>query len=76
MFLSIGMLKQNYFLADIFILSAEKQPIKLSWRKIEWLQRKKSYFRFCSLTISDRFTSCTRYGGLDLLFACYGKMGD
>ena len=38
MFLSIGMLKQNYFLADIFILSAEKQPIKLSWRKIEWLR--------------------------------------
>lgn len=38
MFLSIGMLKQNYFLADIFILSAEKQPIKLSWRKIECLQ--------------------------------------
>ena len=38
MFLSIGMLKLNYFLADIFILSAEKQPIKLSWRKIEWLQ--------------------------------------
>ena len=37
MFLSIGMLKLNYFLADIFILSAEKQPIKLSWRKIEWL---------------------------------------
>ena len=32
------MLKQKYFLADIFILSAEKQPIKLSWRKIEWLQ--------------------------------------
>ena len=38
MFLSIGMLKQKYFLTDIFILSAEKQPIKLSWRKIEWLQ--------------------------------------
>lgn len=38
MFLSIGMLKQKYFLADIFILSAEKQPIKLSWRKIECLQ--------------------------------------
>ena len=37
MFLSIGMLKLNYFLADIFILSAEKQPIKLSWRKIECL---------------------------------------
>ena len=32
------MLKQKYFLADIFILSAEKQPIKLSWRKIEWLR--------------------------------------
>ena len=32
------MLKLNYFLADIFILSAEKQPIKLSWRQIEWLQ--------------------------------------
>ena len=32
------MLKLNYFLADIFILSAEKQPIKLSWRKIECLQ--------------------------------------
>ena len=31
------MLKQKYFLTDIFILSAEKQPIKLSWRKIEWL---------------------------------------
>ncbi|WP_413685072.1 hypothetical protein, partial [Phocaeicola vulgatus] len=26
------------FLTDIFILSAEKQPIKLSWRKIEWLR--------------------------------------
>ena len=32
------MLKLNYFLADIFILSAEKQPIKLSWRKIECLR--------------------------------------
>ena len=31
------MLKLNYFLADIFILSAKNQPIKLSWRKIEWL---------------------------------------
>ena len=31
------MLKQKYFLTDIFILSTEKQPIKLSWRKIEWL---------------------------------------
>ena len=34
------MLKLNYFLADIFILSAEKQPIKLSWRKIEWLRKR------------------------------------
>ena len=40
MFLSIGMLKQKYFLTDIFILSAEKQPIKLSWRKIECLPNK------------------------------------
>ena len=31
------MLKQKYFLADVFILSAEKQPIKSSWRKIVWL---------------------------------------
>jgi hypothetical protein len=30
------MLKQKYFLTDFFILSAEKQPIKLSWRNIEW----------------------------------------
>ena len=42
MFLSIGMLKQKYFLTDIFILSAEKQPIKLSWRKIEWLHIRSS----------------------------------
>ena len=35
------MLKQKYFLAGIFILSAEKQPIKLSWRKIEWLHKDK-----------------------------------
>ena len=34
------MLKQKYFLTDFFILSAEKQPIKSSWRKIEWLQKK------------------------------------
>ena len=36
------MLKLNYFLADIFILSAEKQPIKFSWRKIECLHFSKS----------------------------------
>ncbi|EDV02707.1 hypothetical protein BACCOP_00094 [Phocaeicola coprocola DSM 17136] len=46
------MLKLNYFLADIFILSAEKQPIKLSWRKIEWLQ---------SGGVSDR-VCCTAFG--------------
>lgn len=34
------MLKQKYFLTDFFILSAEKQPIKLSWRNIEWLPEK------------------------------------
>ena len=32
------MLKQKYFLTGIFILSAERQPIKLAWRKIVWLQ--------------------------------------
>ena len=45
MFLSIGMLKLNYFLADIFILSAEKQPIKLSWRKIECLRNNEKFNR-------------------------------
>ena len=39
------MLKQKYFLADIFILSAEKQPIKLSWRKIVWLHSKHKEIR-------------------------------
>ena len=34
------MLKQKYFLTGIFILSAERQPIKLAWRKIVWLQMK------------------------------------
>lgn len=37
------MLKLNYFLADIFILSAEKQPIKFSWRKIECLHIKSDF---------------------------------
>ena len=31
------MLKQKYFLTGIFILSAERQPMKLAWRKIVWL---------------------------------------
>ena len=40
-----GMLKQKYFLTGIFILSAERQPIKLSWRKIVWLRLVlRSYF--------------------------------
>lgn len=51
MFLSIGMLKQKYFLTDIFILSAEKQPIKLSWRKIEWLLLHKTGFRVHADTV-------------------------
>ena len=33
------MLKQKYFLTGIFILSAERQPIKLAWRKIVWLHK-------------------------------------
>ena len=45
------MLKLNYFLADIFILSAEKQPIKLSWRKIEWLHFAVSGIRFGEMEI-------------------------
>ena len=41
------MLKQKYFLTGIFILSAERQPIKLAWRKIVWLQLMGSnYIRF------------------------------
>ena len=42
------MLKQKYFLTDFFILSAEKQPIKLSWRNIEWLR---IYWVFITLKI-------------------------
>ena len=45
------MLKQKYFLTDFFILSAEKQPIKLSWRNIEWLH----YYLPCNVAT---------YGGL------------
>ena len=55
MFLSIGMLKQKYFLADIFILSAEKQPIKLSWRKIEWLLT--LYTLYAALSKDNSFAS-------------------
>ena len=37
------MLKQKYFLTNFFILSAEKQPIKSSWRNIEWLLRDQTF---------------------------------
>ena len=37
------MLKQKYFLTGIFILSAERQPIKLAWRKIVWLPNALDY---------------------------------
>ena len=47
------MLKQKYFLADIFILSAEKQPIKLSWREIVWLLYKWLIEALLSLNASD-----------------------
>ncbi|MDB0866715.1 hypothetical protein PL583_20180, partial [Phocaeicola vulgatus] len=32
-------------LTDFFILSAEKQPIKLSWRNIEWLQDNRLFLK-------------------------------
>ena len=48
------MLKLNYFLADIFILSAEKQPIKLSWRKIEWLRNLHNHI--ADLKVIDSFS--------------------
>ena len=55
------MLKQKYFLTDIFILSAEKQPIKSSWREIEWLPQydilycSKSTTNGTSSTISHKY---------------------
>ena len=58
------MLKLNYFLADIFILSAEKQPIKLSWRKIEWLQYDEMFFTFSirKLYVSRSENECFPHG--------------
>ena len=53
------MLKLNYFLADIFILSAEKQPIKLSWRKIEWLLAKSIFFKAQEIVL--QFPSASIY---------------
>ena len=41
------MLKQKYFLTGIFILSAERQPIKLAWRKIVWLHTDKKIINPC-----------------------------
>lgn len=63
MFLSIGMLKLNYFLADIFILSAEKQPIKLSWRKIECLLLCSQYLQISGVAMLHQKT-CTLCGRL------------
>lgn len=60
MFLSIGMLKQKYFLADIFILSAEKQPIKLSWRKIECLQNRDIGIPLVHIKVSPNIRSIRR----------------
>ncbi|OUQ62185.1 hypothetical protein B5E50_22465 [Bacteroides xylanisolvens] len=50
------MLKQKYFLTGIFILSAERQPIKLSWRKIVWLH----FFRLSNSTRTG-FSFCYFY---------------
>ena len=62
MFLSIGMLKQKYFLTDIFILSAEKQPIKLSWRKIEWLPACAIFIYSTGASASSLRYSTTAFG--------------
>ncbi|MCA4492042.1 hypothetical protein LDZ35_06805, partial [Bacteroides xylanisolvens] len=35
------------FLTGIFILSAERQPIKLAWRKIVWLQNHRIFKNVC-----------------------------
>ena len=73
MFLSIGMLKQKYFLTDIFILSAEKQPIKLSWRKIECLPEQRTLIKgkypyFGAMSIIDYIDDYI-FDGVYLLFA-------
>ena len=67
MFLSIGMLKLNYFLADIFILSAEKQPIKLSWRKIECLRAGKTQ------VLATRAVNAQIRTGGNILILTYNK---
>ena len=60
------MLKQKYFLTDFFILSAEKQPIKSSWRKIEWLLKtlRKTLLLLCTLASSFGLSAQTVSGKL------------
>lgn len=48
------MLKQKYFLTGIFILSAERQPIKLAWRKIVWLLDNEVHTNILWYTLSLR----------------------
>ena len=58
------MLKQKYFLTDFFILSAEKQPIKLSWRNIEWLQNN-------DLTATHKITFFfNKYAKMERIYLC------
>ena len=64
------MLKQKYFLTDIFILSTEKQPIKLSWRKIEWLLVFGDTSESVDEVISPRFF-IVYILGLKNVFSCY-----
>ena len=53
------MLKQKYFLTGIFILSAERQPIKLAWRKIVWLH----YNLYPSIAVISPATKNIEYIG-------------
>ena len=53
------MLKQKYFLTGIFILSAERQPIKLAWRKIVWLR--KENMNNISLLLKELNVICEDY---------------
>ena len=65
------MLKQKYFLTDFFILSAEKQPIKLSWRNIEWLR----YSQNRNTDIKMEFTYWDKYSINKLILSGYrGKV--
>ena len=59
------MLKQKYFLTGIFILSAERQPIKLSWRKIVWLLNTD----ILAVITDERQPFICKYR-----FACYSEM--